>query len=157
VVSTYDSLNHIMRDEDLAKVFSGVSHCLKPGGLFLFDLNGEAAYREVWQETTSIVDDQMVAVARGEYDGRRRVARCHFTVVRLENGGWTRSDYQLRQKCHRREAVLRGLAETGFQAEVHAAKELGMSGHYSGARDVYIARKARSARLPVAPPPRIPV
>jgi SAM-dependent methyltransferase len=38
VISTYDSLNHIMSEAELAQVFRNVWACLQPGGWFLFDL-----------------------------------------------------------------------------------------------------------------------
>jgi len=41
VMSTYDSLNHIMSLEELSRVFRNVYACLQQGGLFLFDLNME--------------------------------------------------------------------------------------------------------------------
>src|SRR5207244_11260843 len=38
VTSWYDSLNYLLRLDDLNKTFAGVFRSLRPGGFFLFDL-----------------------------------------------------------------------------------------------------------------------
>jgi len=45
VVSLYDSLNYITEVEGIASCFRGVAHALRPGGLFIFDLNTPRALR----------------------------------------------------------------------------------------------------------------
>jgi len=39
VVSLYDSLNYILEPDELLACFRGVRECLRPDGLFIFDLN----------------------------------------------------------------------------------------------------------------------
>lgn len=45
VVALYDSLNYVIDPEGLQRCFEGVSHALRPGGLFIFDLNTTRALR----------------------------------------------------------------------------------------------------------------
>ena len=142
VISTFDSLNHIMEPADLKKVFHNVFQCLRPAGYFVFDLNREEAYIDVWAHTATVVDKTAVAVARGSYDTIRKIAVCNMTVLRLVDNEWRRSDFRLTQRLHMRDDVLRAVEETGFSATVlDAAKDLGMSGEVGAGRDFYLARK----------------
>jgi SAM-dependent methyltransferase len=143
VISTFDSLNHIMNAEDLKKVFRSVAACLKPGGLFAFDLNREEAYIDLWSRTSSIVDKTAVSVSRGSYDRASRIAVCNVTLLRLNGGHWDRSDFRLRQKLHSRDEVLSGLTAAGFTPRVFdAARDLGMQGDIGSGRDFYLARSS---------------
>jgi SAM-dependent methyltransferase len=140
-ISTFDSLNHVMNTADLKKVFRNVAACLKPGGLFAFDLNREEAYAGLWSRTTTIVDKTAVSVARGRYDRARKTAVCHVALVRLDGDRWERSDFQLRQKFHARGVVLRALTEAGFAPQVFdAARDLAMQGDIGSERDFYLGK-----------------
>lgn len=52
VISVCDSMNYILTEEDLLKVFQLVNNYLDPGGIFLFDLDTRYAYEEVLGDTT---------------------------------------------------------------------------------------------------------
>lgn len=142
VISTFDSLNHVMDTSGLENIFENVSGCLKPGGRFVFDLNREEAYMDLWVRTSTVVDKAAVAVARGTYDSARKIARCGITLLRLENGQWRRSDFRLMQKLHMRDDVLIALRAAGFDPQVFdAARDLGMQGDIGVGRDFYLATK----------------
>lgn len=52
IVSICDSVNYILEEEDLKKVFSLVHTYLDPGGVFIFDLNTIYKYETILGETT---------------------------------------------------------------------------------------------------------
>ncbi len=52
VISVCDSMNYILSEEDLLKVFKLVNNYLDPGGIFIFDLDTEYAYREILGDST---------------------------------------------------------------------------------------------------------
>lgn len=146
-ISTFDSLNHVMTAGDLKKVFKSVAACLKPDGLFAFDLNREEAYAKLWSRTSTIVDKTAVSIVRGTYDHSSKLAICAITLLRADGDGWRRSDFRLRQKFHMRDEVLAALSETGFEAEVFdAARDLGMQGDVGSGRDFYLARVMETGR-----------
>lgn len=51
-ISVCDSMNYILTEEDLLKVFQLVNNYLDPGGLFIFDLDTQFAYEEVLGDNT---------------------------------------------------------------------------------------------------------
>ncbi len=52
VISVCDSMNYILEDEDLLKVFRLVNNYLDPGGIFIFDLNTIYKFKEEMGERT---------------------------------------------------------------------------------------------------------
>ncbi|MFP4698218.1 MAG: class I SAM-dependent DNA methyltransferase [Eubacteriales bacterium] len=47
IISTCDSINYIIEEDDLLNVFKLVNNYLDPGGLFVFDLNTKYKYKHV--------------------------------------------------------------------------------------------------------------
>lgn len=140
VLSTFDSLNHVLADDDLKRVFGNVRACLEPGGLFVFDLNGLAAYRDRWPSSSCLVEDDVVSVSRGSYETDRGLARCRVTLLTATSGQWTRSDFELVQRYYPRACVLLWLQEAGFEASAMSAAEAGMIGEFAYGRELYVAR-----------------
>ena len=79
VVSTFDSLNHLMTADDLAAVFRQVAAVLRPGGRFVFDLNTDEGFRVRWQGPFNLVGDDEVIVARSTYDEEAGTASLALT------------------------------------------------------------------------------
>lgn len=88
VVGPFSALQHILTDTDLRAVLRGVRRCLRPGGLFAFDLACvEAAelrsrrLRHTW--TYRDREGRTVRIfARHRYDAARRVATVEYLHLR---------------------------------------------------------------------------
>jgi len=142
VISTFDSLNHVLESRELRKVFDNVHRALKSGGWFVFDLNREQAYEDFWAHNSHTVDTDAVSVARGVYDPKTGLAICDVTLFEKQGLSWERSDFRLTQRYHRPESVMAALKRAGFSAErLDAAVDLGMQGDSGHGRDFYLARK----------------
>ena len=131
VVSTFDSLNHMMSLMDLTSVFQRVHAVLNNGGLFLFDMNLEQGFRLHWQEEFSFVTDDAVCVVKGFYDKTAKLGTYEFTLFRRIMDLWQRSDFTISQRPYRRNQIERALRNTGFVniTVFDAQKELGLSDH----------------------------
>ncbi|HEY41663.1 MAG TPA: class I SAM-dependent methyltransferase [Dehalococcoidia bacterium] len=117
-ISAFDSLNHIMTLEELTAVFCNVYASLTEGGIFLFDLNTEAAHRTRWDGSVeSNIEDDNVYLTRMSYDAEERTARFDATIFRLREGAWQRSDFTLLQK-HYSEAEVRSALQVASFAEI---------------------------------------
>jgi SAM-dependent methyltransferase len=142
-ISTFDSLNHVMKAEDLELVFRNVHACLRPGAAFVFDLNREEAYVDFWARTSTSVEANAVSIARGSYDGLERLAHCDVTLFRLERSRWERSDFRLSQRYYPEENVVSMLQNAGFQTEMFdGAADLKMRGDIGSGRCFFVARKS---------------
>jgi SAM-dependent methyltransferase len=143
-VSTFDALNHVMSPDDLAGVFRCVERALKPGGFFAFDVNREEAYTDLWPSTSAIVEPERVSVTVGRYRPDLRIASGEFTVFRLVDRQWQRSDFRMTQYCHRERDIIESLYAARFADVEHfdASADLGMSGNIGKGRTYYLGRKA---------------
>ncbi len=126
--STFDSLNHILEPAELEQVFSNVHRALRPGGLFVFDLNMEEAFEQQWHGTFGVAEETCVGMTRGSYDSNGRLGRADVTLFRLEpNGFWSRSDTVVFERCFTEEETLGALRRAGFTGvEGREAPSLGM-------------------------------
>ncbi len=113
VISTFDSLNHILSLEELTTVFKNVYNSLREGGLFLFDLNMAAGFRKDWHDEFSIVEEDNVCILRSRYNPDEKLARFMATIF-YRDDGWQRSDLTLIQRCYSEEEVLSALEKAGF-------------------------------------------
>ena len=141
VVSTYDSLNHIMSLEQLTQVFKNVSACLLDSGLFLFDLNMEEGYKARWRGSFGIVEDDHVCVLRANFDESQTVAQVSITIFRKGGDVWHRSDLTLEERCYSEQEIRSALEAAGFiNIQLYdAQKDLGWSGEIG--RTFFLARK----------------
>jgi len=141
VVSTYDSLNHIMSQEELSRVFRNVYACLQQGGLFLFDLNMEQGYKARWRSSFGIVEDDHVCVVRASFDEDERVGRTGISIFRLAGVVWHRSDVTLLQRCYSESQIRSDLEAIGFAGiqTFDAQNDLGWS--REAGRVFFLSRK----------------
>ncbi|MBI3802463.1 MAG: class I SAM-dependent methyltransferase [Nitrospirae bacterium] len=103
-LSTFDSLNHLLSSDALTLAFRNVHAALRPGGLFLFDLNMEEAYRSEWGKASAIVEEDHLCIVQGGYDSTRRIGRTEITLFHRADL-WQRAEITLLQKCHSPEEV----------------------------------------------------
>ena len=117
VTCTGDALNHIFDPADLRRIFANVRDCLRPGGLFVFDLLGEG---EIPDDEPFTLDysDAVRAVFRTVREGE--TVRLHIDVY--ENGVFA-FDEDILEKLHGVEMVLSMLREAGL-AVVHCGHRL---------------------------------
>ena len=113
VISTFDSLNHVMSLDDLEAVFHNVHKALVDGGVFMFDMNMEQAYGE-WKGSFGIVEDDHVCVVGSSYSADERTGKVEITIFRLLEKRWRRSDLTLLQKCYSQQEIMSALERAGF-------------------------------------------
>jgi SAM-dependent methyltransferase len=81
VVSTFDSLNHLMSPRDFSRMASSVQRALRPGGWFLFDLNMEAGFQSRWAGPPSVtVEVQVVCITQSSYAAVERQGTVHVIL-----------------------------------------------------------------------------
>lgn len=140
--STFDSLNHLLSAEDLERAFQGVRNALRPGGLFLFDLNMAEAYLTRWAGRMAIDDEDGACFVRFSYDQAALLGRCDVTMFRPHGEEcWRRSRVALYQRCHGDEEIRSALERSGLELMTtqDATRDLGMTGN--AGRMFFLARR----------------
>lgn len=113
-VCLYDSLNYILQADDLKHAFANIRGSLKPGGLFIFDINTVRALEGELFTQTSRPDAPVRYTWKSKYNARTRISRIKMDFEIVETG----EEFQIVQ--HQRaytDAEIRSLLHhAGFSA-----------------------------------------
>lgn len=131
VISTFDSLNHILTLEELSSVFRNVRRALAHGGIFFFDLNTEEAFLENWVDYFAIVEDESACILRGSYDRDERIGRYDITMFRRLAKSWRRKDAVVLERSYTTDEIRRALRREGFKkiSIYDAVTDVGLEEH----------------------------
>jgi SAM-dependent methyltransferase len=144
ILSTFDSLNHLLTLEDLGRVFSAVRSVLRPSGLFLFDMNLEEAYSADLHEWAVTVDDTNVTLVRGVYDSSAQTAATEliwFTRDTSAENTWRQHRSVVEERCYPESDILLNLRNAGFSnVESASAVNAGMHSNLGFGRCFFSAR-----------------
>jgi SAM-dependent methyltransferase len=132
VISTLDSMNHIVRFEDLSATFANVHRALRPGGLFVFDVLLGELYQPEPEGLIAQVEEDYVMVARESFDAAQHLSRCEMTLFYREEGEerWRRWDSMGLEKFYTAAELESALRATGFIniRMYDRARDLGLEG-----------------------------
>ncbi len=118
VVSTCNTLNYILTEEDLATVFSLVNNYLDPDGLFYFDLHTDAWYRGIEEDTIAENREEAAFIWENSYDRESRL-NCYDMTFFIpdaipEDGVFRRYTEQHLQKGWRIGEIKEALKKAGL-------------------------------------------
>lgn len=114
--STYDSLNYLLTFDDLRRAFRCVAGALRPGGLFVFDMNTECAFLQNWNDTVYFVEDEdLTIVIKSIYDAETRQATATITGLIRRGELYERFQEIHTERAYSRAQVIAALESSGFQ------------------------------------------
>ncbi len=118
VVSFYDSLNYVLTEKDLSGAFVEVAKLLKPGGLFVFDMNGAEALKVIWgSQVYAGAENDVAWIWKNQYYAKAKMADAHTIFFAKAKGGlWHRFDETHTEKAYTVPCVRRLLRQAGFQS-----------------------------------------
>lgn len=117
VVSTLDSLNYLTAERDLQETFRRVRRWLKPGGLFLFDVNTPYKLRRMDEQLCMDETEEAVCVWRTFFSEKKRICTYQVDLFRLRpDGAWDRSFEEHRERAWSEEELRKCLGEAGFSS-----------------------------------------
>ncbi len=115
VTSFYDTLNHLLFAEDLHSTFCCVARMLPPGGLFVFDVNTEATFRQLWGGATHFIDAPKAStVYRTSYDAETRLAKGLITGFLRRGDTYEKFEEEILERYWPPEEMAKHLAEAGL-------------------------------------------
>jgi ubiquinone/menaquinone biosynthesis C-methylase UbiE len=116
VVCFCDSLNHLLTEGELMSAFGGIARVLKPGGLFLFDVNTLENYRELWQGQDRWEGPNYRLTLQASFDEASGLARTALIAEEYTDDGFQVRTDDVRARYYPEETIHRLLAEAGFEA-----------------------------------------
>ena len=117
VFSVCDSVNYILEEEGLERVFSLVHNYLFPGGVFVFDFNTEYKYREVIGETVIAENREDCSfIWENYYDEEEQINEYDLTFfVKEQNGMFRKFTETHFQKGYTPEKIGELLQKSGMR------------------------------------------
>ena len=115
VICLNDSLNHVMKLEEIQRVFQNVFLALRKGGVFLFDLNLPHKYVTSWVGSFAIVERDHVCAIQTHVDLEKKVADFVAAMFFQRNNQWERSDVTLYQTWYEVSEIIDALHQAGFK------------------------------------------
>lgn len=114
-ICSFDGLNYI-EPEELGGVFKRVSYFVRPGGVFIFDVNTEAKFRKMDGMTYIDEDEDFFCAWRTDYYEEERECVYCVDVFRREGELWERSTEEHVEYTHDAQTLKELLLENGFEA-----------------------------------------
>ncbi len=114
VLSTFDSINHVMDLAQLGNVFNNVYSSLRKDGLFFFDVSTEEGYRGRWRGSSSIVEQDHVIASSSSYDAETKEAVQRHTTFVLDKK-WKRLDIAIVQRSYSKDEITTRLTKSLFR------------------------------------------
>ncbi len=110
-----DSMNYIIKDEDLFQVFRNAYKHLNNNGLFIFDINSYYKLKNVIGNNTFVEDkDDIYYVWENYYDDELSVCEFYLTFFIKEDGFYRRFDEKHIQRAYSVEYIKKALRDVGF-------------------------------------------
>ena len=126
-VSTLDSLNYLTRAADVRETFRRVARYLKPGGLFIFDINSPYKLRRMDGQMYTDETEDSFCLWRTFFSEKTKVCTYCVDLFRLgRDGAWYRSYEEHRERAWEEKELCTWLAEAGF-SRVKVTGDLKMS------------------------------
>jgi len=113
-VCCLDSLNYITDPEACRKAIARVYACLKPGGIFMFDINSEEKLRGLDDQIFLDEDDDVYCVWRAEFDEAERICYYGIDLFRRQGKHWHRSFEEHKEYAYTTGELEQYLRDAGF-------------------------------------------
>jgi ubiquinone/menaquinone biosynthesis C-methylase UbiE len=117
VTSWYDSLNYLLREEDLRAACRSVFRALRPEGLFLFDMNTPRTLSKTWVLHPSFVEvdtPEAFVIHRSRWDARKQVSDLKVTLFVRRGTSWRRIDELHQERAFMLRQIRECLRRAGF-------------------------------------------
>jgi len=116
-VSCLDSLNYLLGEDELGKVFSLVHNYSDPDALFMFDMNTPYKFENIYSDNAYILEDEGIFCGwQNFYDKKSEICDFYLSVFKEDEGGaYIREDEHQRERCYALDTVKRLLVEHGFE------------------------------------------
>lgn len=114
VICCLDSINYVTRPADCQKTFHRVFDALKPGGLFVFDVNTPFKLEGLDGQVFLDENEDTYCVWRTEFDRKKKLCRYGMDIFYREGELWQRSAEEHLEYAYDAEELRSYLQQAGF-------------------------------------------
>lgn len=114
-VCALDSINYVTKPQDVQKAFRRVYESLRPGGLFVFDINTPYKLESLDGQVFLDETEDSYCVWRAVYEKRHSLCRYGMDLFQQANDGlWERSFEEHVERAYTPEELSQWLTDAGF-------------------------------------------
>ncbi len=127
VTCWFDSLNYLLKIEDLANCFKAAYAHLKPGGYFLFDMNTIYGIVVQWQKSPYFIQQETpdyLEICANSCDYENSVAEMRIIMFEKDGKAWNRHEEVHTERGYAVDDILLLLQNAGFQVKHLLGKPL---------------------------------
>lgn len=141
-VCALDSINHLIRPEDVRETFRRVGLFLNPGGLFAFDVNTLKKHRETLANNVFVYDTPAVyCVWQNHYQKESGRVRIDLDFFEKQGALYRRSGESFSERAYSQAELAAWLEEAGFALLARYGEDSFAPPAEDADRVIYIARK----------------
>jgi len=120
VTSLYDTLNYLLVEDDLAACYRAVYENLRPGGIFIFDMNTAHALRDEWGSNVfHRRDEDVFSVWENTFDLETGISTLRITLEVQENDRPVTLREIHRERAYPLATIQELLQKTGFRSNIY--------------------------------------
>lgn len=140
IYSSFDCLNYITENKDFKQVFVLARNYLEAGGLFIFDVNTEYRYKNIYDGNSFVYDfDDVYAVWKSAYDEESTLCEFEIDIFSDNGNGLYYRDFESQtQKLHTHDEIM-SVSEGFTLVARHGGK--GFDGCTEDEKTYYIFKK----------------
>lgn len=116
IVSTCDSINYILDEDDLLNSFKNVKNHLVKKGIFIFDINSYYKLSHIIGYNTFVEEKEgLYYIWRNYFDDKMNIAEFYLTFfIKTDSGQYRRFDEDHLQKAYKQEEIVTLLKKASF-------------------------------------------
>lgn len=142
VVSSLDSINYLLSEEEVSETFHWVNNYLMDGGLFIFDINSPYKLQHVLGNQTYVYEEEGIFYTwENEYDEEEEICSFYLNIFREEEDGrYTRITEEQAEKVYSVETLHRLLEENSMTVEAVLGEDMKTAPTPESERIFFVAR-----------------
>lgn len=117
-VCSLDSINHLIYEEDVDAAFYSIGMFIRPGGLFVFDVNSVYKHKHVLSDKTFVYEDcedTFLCWQNSECDEENVVEMYIDIFSKNENGTYSRQTDFIAERAYSVDFLKKALENNGFE------------------------------------------
>lgn len=116
-VCSLDSVNHLLYEEDIDEAFGSIGMFIRPGGVFVFDVNTQYKHRNILSDNTFVYeDDNTFLVWQNSLCDEEDVVEMYIDIFsQNEDGSYNRTSDCIIERAYSVEILETALNSNGFE------------------------------------------
>ncbi len=140
-VCSLDSLNYLTTLKSLKNTFGRLKFFVRPGGLFIFDLNTDAKFKALDGRVFLRESDGYFCTWSAEYDEKKLLCTFCYDIFTASGELWSRSQETHTERAHTDEEIKEALIDSGFELLARFGELSGSAPEPDEQRTFYIAKR----------------